>query len=293
MPHQTVLCIANPSAGHYSPSVRSTLQTECQRVGFDCLVTETVQLSSGAIVIEWPPIDVTAVVIIGGDGTINTVVADMYRRQLSHLPIGIIPSGTVNVLALELGLNNRSIRDMCQALADQSGRYIDVGFINDNPFLMSVSSGLDSMAVKQTSPQVKRWLGRYAYVVATMPLLFTMNRSPQISVTVNHHTYHGNWVIVANTRYYAGRYQLCANSSISDGQLDIIICNLKSVRSCLDALIRFQRNTLLTHPDCFVVHAESAAIQSVVPYQVDGEYVPTISTKSLISVRKNELKVLA
>ncbi|MBA7622262.1 Diacylglycerol kinase [subsurface metagenome] len=104
------------------------------------------------------------VTVFGGDGTIREVVKGMGDHPL---PVGIIPCGTVNVLALDLGI---SLNPVIATVTIVEGyqRKIDIGYLNDEPFLLMVSTGIDALAVHNVDLMAKRIFGQIAYVISAL-----------------------------------------------------------------------------------------------------------------------------
>jgi len=105
----------------------------------------------------------------GGDGTVSAVVDGLARKDI---PLGIIPTGTSNVLAQELGIP-LNINKSCQMLSNQpSTRAIDALQMDDRYFVLSVGTGLDAIAMQGTGQKQKRRFGALAYVWTVAKLAF-------------------------------------------------------------------------------------------------------------------------
>ena len=170
--------------------------------------------------------EIDCVTVFGGDGTIREVVKGMGTRPL---PIGIIPFGTVNVLALDLGISLNPVIATTSILAGHTRR-IDVGYLNSEPFLLMVSTGLDAMAVHTVDLRFKRYLGQMSYVLGMIWSALT-DRARRIQITIEEKniTDRGYLAIVSNSRYYAGPYTLAEEVRIDNGILNVILFKKSSI----------------------------------------------------------------
>lgn len=143
----------------------------------------------------------------GGDGTINEVANAL---PPDGPPLGVIPLGTANILAWEIGLGRRTER-VARTIAEGISRPIVVGRIGERKFLLMVGIGFDGAVVAGLSPTLKRCLGKGAYVLAG---LIQMARYPwpTLAVRVDGITHSCTMAIVAKAHYYAGKFVLAADA---------------------------------------------------------------------------------
>ncbi len=173
------------------------------------------------------------IVAAGGDGTANEVVngiADV-PQGLASVRLGIVPLGTINVFARELGLP-RDLDGAARTLEAGREMTMDLGraeFTADGRrqgrhFLQLAGAGLDARAVELVSWSLKKKTGPLAYVVAGLEAL----RETQSVITVEGaHPAAGELVLLGNGRYYGGSFELFPGASLRDGCLDV--CVLPSV----------------------------------------------------------------
>ena len=171
----------------------------------------------------------TTVIAAGGDGTVNEVLnglgdADAFAR----VRLGVLPLGTINVFARELGIPFRPTEAWELILR---GRYtrVDLGFVdfskNGQPerryFTQLGGAGLDARAIELVDWEQKKKFGPLAYVAAGWRAL--RETQPQITVTSPRQTLAGEFVLVGNGRLYGGRMNLFPGSSLRDGLLDVCV----------------------------------------------------------------------
>jgi YegS/Rv2252/BmrU family lipid kinase len=226
---------------------------------------------------------IDCVLVFGGDGTIREVVRGMGDESL---PVGIIPFGTVNVLALDLGISLNPVIATTSILAGHTRR-IDVGYVNDEPFLLMVSTGLDAMAVHSVGLRFKRYLGQMSYVLGMIWSALT-DRVRRIEVTVEGQnvTDRGYLAIISNSRYYAGPYTIDQEVRIDDGILNVILFKKSGIVDTFRLLVNVLANRHRMMPDVSIYSGSVIHIRARgrIKMQMDGDKAP--SPPATISVRK-------
>jgi diacylglycerol kinase (ATP) len=232
--------------------------------------------------------EIDFVTVFGGDGTLREVVKGMGDKPL---PLGIIPFGTVNVLALDLGISLNPVIATTGILAGHT-RSIDVGYVNAEPFLLMVSTGLDAMAVHSVGLRFKRYLGQMSYVLGMIWSALTDRvRRIQISVEGQDIADRGYLAIVSNSRYYAGPYTIDEEVRIDDGILNVILFKKSGILDTLRLLVNVLANRHRMMPDVSFYSGKVIHIRSRgrIKMQMDGDKAP--SPPARISVRERFLPV--
>ncbi len=142
-----------------------------------------------------------AVAVLGGDGTVNEVVNGLAGAVV---PLAILPGGTVNVLALELGLPFDLTR-ACALVTSGTRATLDLGRLEDRWFTLHAGVGLDALTVRTIDPTAKRRFGKLAFVAAGVRA-FLDHPQPEFRVVVDGVGYEATFAVVANCAYYAGRF---------------------------------------------------------------------------------------
>jgi diacylglycerol kinase (ATP) len=215
--------ISNPVSG-VGGSARRAREVMLQLVERGCAVEVVETCRAGdarRIALEARSVD--ALVAVGGDGTINEVANGFCAP--SPPPLGIIPSGTANVLAKEIGLP-RKPADLADVIA--SGREIawDAGRVRpgDRRFLLFVSAGFDAQVVHEFH---KRRNGRIRMsdYVAWGVRTYLRCEIPKIQVVLDgvRVADEAAWVVVSNVRSYGGPIVLTPGAKFDDGQFEVMI----------------------------------------------------------------------
>jgi len=160
------------------------------------------------------------VVAAGGDGTVNEVVNGLVG---TNTPLGIIPLGTVNVLARELGIPmfaSKAIR----TIAEGSPKPIDLGMANGRYFTLMAGFGFDAEVVTNVLLPMKDWIGASAYVLKALETLAKC-QATEITLEMPEETYSAKafMVIVANVSTYAYNLHIAPMAAPNDGFLDICV----------------------------------------------------------------------
>ena len=164
------------------------------------------------------PGELDLVVAAGGDGTVNEVINGLAG---SPLPLALIPLGTANVLAAEIGLRTDPASvAACVALGEP--RPIALGAANGRRFILMAGAGFDAHVVHEVSVPMKRWLGKGAYVLSTLRQLLVF-RFPGYEVKADNRTWRAASVIVANARHYGGPFVLAPAASLESDTLQVCL----------------------------------------------------------------------
>ncbi len=216
------------------------------------------------------------VIVAGGDGTVNEVINGIVDSKITLV---IIPFGSTNVLALELGIPFNT-KEASELIAHGKRLKIDLGYVKTNResryFAMAVGIGFVPKLIKEANPKVKkRWGISLAYLLSGIRLLLTYK---WYNIHVEHKSKSvGYFVIVSNSKDYAGEYQIADKASITDGLLDLVVINRQSFWE----IIKFISSVSIGKSNTFL-KGEYYQIKEAHIYsrhkalvQVDGELIGT------------------
>ncbi len=146
-----------------------------------------------------------AIIIAGGDGTLRTA---LQAQQRHNPPLALLPCGTANVIARDIGLPRRA-RALARICRQGPVRPVHGGLVNDTLFLMSVGAGFDARAVATVNPALKRCAGRLAYLAAAIALLrHWPDEGPYRIAIDGGPEEEAASAIVLNTRLYGGGFMI-------------------------------------------------------------------------------------
>jgi len=212
-----VAVIYNPTAGWRRKRRLRRVLDHLERLGCEVLLLRT-RAPRHATELAREVSGVDAVVVAGGDGTINEVVNGLNGDAP---PLGIIPLGTANVLAMELGIARRASR-IAETIVDGVEQPIALGVANGRRFVQMVGIGADAYVVEHVSKPVKRILGKGAYVWSSLQGLFSYP-FPSFALEIDGVAVSASSVIVSNGRFYGGRNVVAPAASLERDTFEVCV----------------------------------------------------------------------
>lgn len=159
----------------------------------------------------------------GGDGTINEVSHGMVS---SHVPLGILPAGTANVLAMEMGIGN-NIERAAEKIEVSAPHRISVGLLTcadlglSRHFLLMAGAGLDAHIAYNVSAAIKARYGKLAYWIAGWRVL---GRSlPLFSVDANGQHFRCSFALLSKVRNYGGDFAIAQKVTLFDDEFEMVL----------------------------------------------------------------------
>jgi diacylglycerol kinase (ATP) len=230
------------------------------------------------------------VIAAGGDGTINEIIQELAGSETA---LGVLPAGTVNVWAREVGipLDNHRAREV---LVHGQTRWIDLGLVNGRYFLLMVGIGLDGEVTQAVERKPLKRLGVLGYVLAALwfgpgylgfPVTLVVDEVGPV------HT-RALQIFVGNTQLYAGAFKFTWLARCDDGLLDLCVIHKRGLLGRLvvlrDFVFRREQRRLWVRYSTF----KQARIETRDPVaiQVDGE--PAGHTPATFSIAPGALKVI-
>ena len=211
------------------------------------------------------------VVAVGGDGLVSLAVQGVAR---SGVPLGIIPTGTGNDIARDLGLPLRDPEAAADLVAAGATREVDLGRAGERWFAGVLGSGFDSM-VNERANRMSWPLGRSRYNVAILaelrtfrPLAYTLTLDGEVWET------EAMLVAVGNTSSYGGGMRVCPGARPDDGLLDVTLLGPLPTWEFLRVFPSVYRGTHVRHRAVTVRTARRVTLvaEGVTAY-ADGERV--------------------
>ena len=227
------------------------------------------------------------IVAAGGDGTVHEVVNGIAG---SDTTLGILPLGTMNVFANEIGLPHDL--DLCwRVIQGEHTRLVDLALANEQYFAQLGGVGLDAQVVKETSNSLRRNFGPVSYLIAAAQI--AARRPPRLSIeSENAAIDEGSFVLIGNGRLYGGPFPFFKQALIDDGLLDVIVFKrlgyLEIIRYLQDVIFSSEIRT----PEVEYFQTRRLRIESEedVPVELDGELVGSCPVE--FTVRDRALRVL-
>ncbi len=263
----------NPASGHHTAK-RLTLSLE--RLRISAIIPEVFKVRT--------PNEIYAccrtinkdngphlVIVAGGDGTFNAVVNSL---EPGSATLAVLPFGTSNVLAAEIGIRN--LDDALGRIATGKTQSLSVGLLEFEGrslrFVLMAGIGLDGAVVRDVWPLAKKFLKQGAYALSALSNAMTWDpavleiRSPEGDVTC--HT-----AIICNASRYGGNFILSPESSPFSPGLSAVCVTGNSRRTYLISIIDLFNGNIGTNNNMIQLHSSTFEVLGQRPIQIDGDFV--------------------
>jgi diacylglycerol kinase (ATP) len=272
--------IYNPYSGRgRGGAIASTVQGCLAGHGLEVDLHATQATEDATLIANRLAQEADIIVAVGGDGTVNEVVNGMSG---SSARLGIVPAGTVNVLALELGIPFQ-VERACEVIAAGNTRSMDLGWANDRKFILMMGAGIDALTIRNIDPRAKKRFRELAFLSTGLRQGFA--RPPQVFlVRVNGEEHRVTFLVAGNSRYYGGRFGITTDADPTDGLLDVLMFKGTSVASLSVFWLGVPTGLHLHNRDVTYVRADSVEVlpldeEHVVWYQTDGELAGSLPAR--------------
>jgi len=211
------------------------------------------------------------ILVLGGDGTINEVANGMI---LSRVPLGILPGGTANVLANELGLGN-SLERAIERLGRCVERRIAVGALcrgtaEARHFLMMCGVGLDATIVTMVNPELKARAGKLAYWVAGFGQFFHTVGQFQAEAGIERRQC--GFVLVSRVRNYGGDMEIASGASLLSDDFEVVLFEGSNPLRYAAYMTAVTLRQVKSMPGVRTLRAKRVVFSGDAHLQIDGEY---------------------
>ena len=208
----------------------------------------------------------------GGDGTLNEAINGLAGSETA---LAVLPAGTVNVWAREVGVPLDPLR-AAGLLWDGERRRIDLGRAGTRYFLLMAGIGFDAdVAAHVTSPEKRRW-GALAYVRRGFVTAMTWPRQRmRLRLDDRSLRRRGLFLVVGNTRLYGGVVNITDQAVADDGLLDVCMFDADSAWSRIGHALRVvtRRHTSVRTVEYYRAQRVTLVTRPRVPVQVDGDTI--------------------
>jgi len=227
------------------------------------------------------------VIAAGGDGTVNEVINGLGSESP---PLGILPIGTANVLALEIGLPQEATK-LGKVLLQSNTIDCVLGSIAGEIFVQMASVGFDAEVVANINLTLKRYIGKGAYFLAAAGLL-AARENDQFLINIDGRDYQVGGAIIANGRSYAGRYVCAPKADLTVQSFEICLLSGCNRRDLLRYAIALFRNKLPNTAGVNLVSGTKIEIQSPAgrPIQADGDAIAR--TPATIEIASKHIELI-
>lgn len=265
--------IFNPTAGTSKRAVVATVVGHLRQAGglvvWSSAVTAEAAYAAAHVAARGGAFD--CVLVAGGDGTIRQVAAAVANTVTT---LGVVPLGTGNVLAHELGLP-RTPQAIADLLLHGATVTAELGLANGAPFLLMAGVGFDGRVIAGLDHGLKNRVAKLAYV---SPMLAALRRPlDRLTVTIDGNETRANWAVIANAERYGGAFRMAPSTHVTKPGFVAVLFQAKSKWRHVGHLTALSIGSLgilaRQAQSVSMVPCQKVEISSVepVPAQLDGD----------------------
>ena len=212
----------------------------------------------------------------GGDGTFNEVINGI---AYTRIKIAILPLGTANVLAKELGIPE-DVKGAVTHAVKGKAHTISLGkircFRDSRPitryFCLMAGIGFDGRTVYGVNPSLKKYSGKLAYILSGLKSLIGSPFEP-LKIFIDHTECEGYSVIIGNASKYGGHYRVTPDANLLRPELYACIMRGKRRIDLLRYSFGIMIGRHLRFDDVLYLRASSVMIEGNAHIQIDGDYL--------------------
>ena len=187
----------------------------------------------------------------------------------SGIPLAVLPGGTSNVLARELGIP-LDPEEAAQLLFTGERRAVRILTANDHTFLLWAGAGLDARVMANMSLLLKRRLGRVG-IFFTAASEFLRYEFPRLQVTVDGEAHEATFAVACHARFYGGDWVIAPEASFESDEMDVLLFSGRSRWKLFRLFVQMKRGRSdhLTDGIARIVRGRHVEIRSREPYAVE------------------------
>ena len=225
-----------------------------------------------------------AVIAGGGDGTVDGVLNGLVESS-SGAAFGILPLGTVNLVAREIGLR-RDPDQIAATIAAGPVRPVRPGRVGERLFTVVAGCGFDADIVAAVDPLSKARFGRIAFAPAMLRTL-SEKRPRRLAVNLDGELLRASSVIVAKGRYYAGPFSVAPDARLTEPAFYAVLFRSFDRGAVLRYLAAIACGASVRLPDVAIRRCTTVSISSddAASVQADGELIARLPVTITLSDR--------
>lgn len=295
--------IYNPHSGKRHRDFTLELPDILSDYGFVSTIIYTEYASHATDIVSSLPSSIDLVISIGGDGTFNEVVTGNLKRKdkllLAHLPVG-----TTNDIGAIYGYGY-DIKQNLKMVLEGEEKNVDIGLINDKPFVYVAGFGKFLNVAYETPREKKKWFGYLAYIGTAIREFFKGFKLYEVEIKADGKTTTGfySFGLVSNANRIAGINQFYKEVKLNDGKLEFLFSNITTRGALAKVLYHYAKGDLTKAPGLFFYKARRVVIEfkeKAPVWCLDGEYAKNknrryefkINNSMKLKLPKKNIKIL-
>ncbi|MDF1761966.1 MAG: diacylglycerol kinase family lipid kinase [Oleibacter sp.] len=291
-----ILVIHNPISGNGNNVLVDRVIEGLKILGHDVDYYATQSAGDATRYLQQMTTELDIVVAAGGDGTVNEVVNGLINRPNNSYRLAVIPIGTTNVLAKELGIG-RSASKIVRMFRNELTKEIYPARANGRRFLLMAGVGYDAWVVDNVDLALKKRIGKFAYILSMIKQLKWFG-SKNYQVTVDGKVYQANSVVITNGRLYGGSFTISRHADLSSAKTQVLMMSSRSPLRFLMTLLGLPVGQLERMPGIVSVAAKHIVVENIgnettvssEPVQADGDSVTHLPLN--VVMEENPIQIL-
>lgn len=286
MTHKRLLLIVNPRAGRSKS--RSPLFDAIalfSEAGYLISVHKTAGPGDATETAAREGSSYDLVVAVGGDGTLNEVIAGLMRLNPRPL-LGYLPQGSTNDFAASLHISDHPVTAAVSMIRG-TPKALDIGSWNERDFVYVASFGAFTKSSYTASQSAKNALGHFAYILEGMKDLNTL-RPYKIRLNADGQTLDGEYLFgaVCNSTSIGGLMKLSPERVVlDDGKFEMLLIPNPKTPAELQNLVLALLNQQYDSQGLIFRHVASLRLETEedLPWSLDGEYAPSAPVVNIVN----------
>lgn len=286
--YKKLIAIVNPISGTFDSDIEKDLKNNlAHHKGFSIYKTKNKARTQKYLqdVVD----ENTLIISCGGDGTIQEIAEISVKKNAD---LYILPTGTANVLANELGI--KPDKDLnIQALTSQNfeTKKIDVGYVNEELFLVRTCFGVLADMVVESSAEMKSLIGNSAYAINFIKNYPQETTTYMLDLDGQQIQYEASSLFVANSGHMGiANLSYFNKIKIDDGYLNIILIKALNLQTLIKVLSREIIEEDI--PEIKLIKFKQGTITTVPQQTVIRDDIKVNSNKYNFKVEKQKLSIL-
>lgn len=242
---------------------------------------------------------IETIVAAGGDGTMNEVLNGFgdVHNGFERGVLGVLPVGTANVFAKELGMPtdprrawNIILRGREQRIDLLFAELMAAGGKQRRYFLQLAGAGLDARATELVNWSLKKRCAYLAYILAAIKAWLRNRYS--IRGAIDGQSIQGELVLIGSGKLYGGNFTFFPEGRVDDGKIHVCVYSKITIRTLLYLVLSIAFRRARSDRDVRYLKAETLTLESdsLVPMELDGEASGHLP--ALVSIKPKGLRII-
>ena len=243
--------IYNKKSGKIKPNqLIGTFYDVVEKNGYELNVITTKRQGDATDKVRELPDDIDLVIAAGGDGTFDEVINGNIQRK-KRLLLAQLPLGTTNDIGAMFGLTQNYKRDL-EIILKGVKKNVDIVMINGRPFVYVAAFGNYINISFDTPKKWKEIFGRLAYILFGFLGLKEKIRMYKTKYTIDGKVREGDFsfIFITNSSRVGGVNVNNPDMKLDDNKFEVLLCNLKTKKEILKALVYARNNGVKNVPGC-------------------------------------------